>query len=183
VKILECLKMPTSGVARVLGYDVRNRNDQKEIRKRIGVLPENSSAFDRLTVQENIEFFGKMFNSHLDVDDLIRMVNLEEKRRELFANLSSGLKQRLGIAVALVNDPEVVFLDEPTSGLDPKARHDTWNAIRDLKKEGKTVFLTTHYMEEAQELADPRPSLITERSLRRGLQKNSLLSMIEPASS
>jgi len=154
VEILECLKMPTSGEARVLGYDVRNRNDQKEIRKRIGVLPENFSAFDRLTVQENIELFGKMFNSHLDVDDLIRMVNLEEKRKELFANLSSGLKQRLGIAVALVNDPEVVFLDEPTSGLDPKARHDTWDVIRDLKKEGKTVFLTTHYMEEAQELAD-----------------------------
>ena len=154
VEILECLRSPTSGEARVLGYDVRKKRDQGEIRKRIGVLPENFNALDRLTVKENVEFFGRMFDSHVDADELIRLVGLEDKRKELFKNLSSGLKQRLSVAVAMVNDPEVLFLDEPTSGLDPKARRDVWGIIRGLKAKGKTIFFTTHYMEEARELAD-----------------------------
>jgi ABC-2 type transport system ATP-binding protein len=95
-----------------------------------------------------------MFNSHPDVDGLIKLVDLEDKKNAQFKHLSGGLKQRLGIAVALVNDPELIFLDEPTSGLDPKARHGVWHLIDGLHKKGKTVFLTTHYMEEAEVLAD-----------------------------
>ncbi|MCK5396956.1 MAG: ABC transporter ATP-binding protein, partial [Thermoplasmata archaeon] len=89
-----------------------------------------------------------------DIEKLIKLVNLEEHRKQLYMNLSGGLKQRVGIAVSLVNDPEIVFLDEPTTGLDPRARHDVWDVIKGLRKEGKTIFLTTHYMEEAEVLAD-----------------------------
>jgi len=154
VEILECLKPPTSGVAKVLGYNVRSRSDQKEIRRKIGVLPQEFNAVDRLTVTENIEFFGDMFSRRLNAEDLINLVGLKDKENELFKNLSGGLKQKLGLAIALVNDPEMLFLDEPTSGLDPTARREVWRVIEGLKKRGKTVFLTTHYMEEAQILAD-----------------------------
>jgi ABC-2 type transport system ATP-binding protein len=107
-----------------------------------------------LTVRETIQYFAGMFNSHPDVDGLIKQVDLEDKKNVLFKHLSGGLRQRLGIAVALVNDPELVFFDEPTSGLDPKARHVVWHLIDEFHKHRKTVFLTTHYMEEAEALAD-----------------------------
>lgn len=152
VEILECLRQPTSGQASVLGFDILK--DQVEIKKRIGVLPQQFNTFDRLTVRENTRYFAGMFGSAVDVDDLIKLVDLEDKRNEQYRNLSGGLKQRLGVAIALVNDPEIVFLDEPTAGLDPSARHNVWNVIRGLKREDKTVFLTTHYMEEAEALAD-----------------------------
>ncbi len=154
VEILECLRNPTGGQAKVLGYDVSKRSDQAEIRKRIGVLPQDFNAIDRLTVRENINYFGAMFKHQLDADKLIALVDLKDKRDEQFKKLSGGLKQRVGLAVALVNDPSVVFLDEPTTGLDPRARRDVWGIIERLKGQGKTVFLTTHYMDEAQYLAD-----------------------------
>ncbi len=154
VEILECLRNPTGGWAKVLGYDVSKRSDQAEIRKRIGVLPQDFNAIDRLTVRENINYFGAMFKHQLDADPLIELVDLKDKRDEQFKKLSGGLKQRVGLAVALVNDPSVVFLDEPTTGLDPRARRDVWGIIERLKGQGKTVFLTTHYMDEAQYLAD-----------------------------
>jgi len=152
VEILECLRRPTSGRAYVLGFDISK--DQDDIKKRIGVLPQEFNTFDSLTVRENLQYFAGMFGSSVDIDSLIKLVDLEDKRNEQYKKLSGGLKQRLGVAMALVNDPEIVFLDEPTSGLDPKARHEVWNAIRGLKRQGKTVFLTTHYMEEAEALAD-----------------------------
>jgi len=152
VEILECLRRPTSGRAYVLGFDISK--DQDEIKKRIGVLPQEFNTFDSLTVRENLQYFAGMFGSSVDIDGLIKLVDLEDKRNEQYKKLSGGLKQRLGVAMALVNDPEVVFLDEPTSGLDPKARHEVWNAIRGLKRQSKTVFLTTHYMEEAEALCD-----------------------------
>jgi ABC-2 type transport system ATP-binding protein len=154
VEILECLRNPTGGQAHVLGYDVSKRTDQTEIRKRIGVLPQDFNAIDRLTVRENINYFGAMFKHQLDADQLIEQVDLKDKRDEQFKKLSGGLKQRVGLAVALVNDPSLVFLDEPTTGLDPRARRDVWGVIERLKKQGKTVFLTTHYMDEAEYLAD-----------------------------
>jgi len=154
VEILECLRAPTGGGAKVLDYDVSKRSDQSEIRKRIGVLPQDFNAIDRLTVRENIDYFGAMYDHHLDADKLIELVDLKEKRDEQFKTLSGGLKQRVGLAVALVNDPALVFLDEPTTGLDPRARRDVWYVIERLKKQGKTVFLTTHYMDEAEYLAD-----------------------------
>jgi len=152
VEILECLRKPTSGSAYVLGFDISK--DQDEIKKRIGVLPQEFNTFDSLTIRENLQYFAGMFGSSVDIDGLIKLIDLEDKRNEQYKKLSGGLKQRLGVAMALVNDPEVVFLDEPTSGLDPKARHEVWNVIQGLKKQGKTVFLTTHYMEEAEALAD-----------------------------
>ncbi len=154
VEILECLRNPTGGRALVLGYDVSKRSDQAEIRKRIGVLPQDFNAIDRLTVRENIDYFGAMFKQQLDADKLIELVDLKDKRDAQFKTLSGGLKQRVGLAVSLVNDPAVVFLDEPTTGLDPRARRDVWGVIERLKGQGKTVFLTTHYMDEAEYLAD-----------------------------
>ena len=154
VEILECLRAPTGGKAKVLDYDVSKRSDQGEIRKRIGVLPQDFNAIDRLTVRENIDYFGAMFDHQLDADLLIELVDLKDKRDAQFKTLSGGLKQRVGLAVALVNDPVLVFLDEPTTGLDPRARRDVWYVIERLKKQGKTVFLTTHYMDEAEYLAD-----------------------------
>jgi ABC-2 type transport system ATP-binding protein len=152
VEMIETIRTPTSGEISILGMDVNK--DRMEILKRIGVLPQEFSSFDRLTVEETIQYYSKLFCADCDTDHLIKLVNLEEHRKKLYVNLSGGLKQRVGIAVALVNDPEIVFLDEPTTGLDPRARHDVWEVIKGLKQEGKTIFLTTHYMEEAEVLAD-----------------------------
>lgn len=152
-EIIETIRTPTSGTVTILGRDVVK--EKAEIVKRIGVLPQEFSSFDRITVKETIEYFSRLFGVRRpDVDGLIRLVNLQEKRNELYKNLSGGLKQRLGIAISLVNDPEIVFLDEPTTGLDPRARREVWNVLLGLKKKGKTIFLTTHYMEEAELLAD-----------------------------
>jgi ABC-2 type transport system ATP-binding protein len=126
-----------------------------DIVPRIGVLPQGFSSFDRITVRETLQYYSRLFGCrNTDVDGLIELVNLKDKSQEQYKNLSGGLKQRLGIAIALVNDPEVVFLDEPTTGLDPRARREVWKVLLGLKKKGKTVFLTTHYMEEAELLAD-----------------------------
>ncbi|HTY47723.1 MAG TPA: ABC transporter ATP-binding protein [Methanomassiliicoccales archaeon] len=152
VEILECLRPKTAGDVRVLGMDIDKQ--VRDIKKRIGVLPQDFNAFDLLTVKENIDYFGDMFDKRLPADDLIKAMDLEEKRNEWFKNLSGGLKQRTGVAIAMVNDPDIVFLDEPSTGLDPRARRDVWEVIRNLKQKGKTVILTTHYMEEAETLSD-----------------------------
>ena len=152
VEIMECLKNSTEGSVSILGYDIKK--DEMEVKKNIGVLPQDFNAFEWLTVYENIDYFAQMYSKHLKVDDLVKMLGLEHKRDTLFKDLSGGLKQRVGIAISLVNDPEIVFLDEPSTGLDPKARRDVWDAVKKLKKQGKTVFLTTHYMDEAHYLAD-----------------------------
>jgi ABC-2 type transport system ATP-binding protein len=153
VEIIETIRTPTSGHVRLLGMDVTTR--KRDIVPRIGVLPQGFSSFDRITVRETIQYYARLFGCrNTDVDRLIELANLTDKRDEQFKNLSGGLKQRLGIAIALVNDPEVVFLDEPTTGLDPRARREVWQVLLTLKRHGKTVFLTTHYMEEAELLAD-----------------------------
>jgi ABC-type multidrug transport system, ATPase component len=152
VEIMECLKSSTAGSVSILGYDIKK--DEMEVKKNIGVLPQDFNAFEWLTVYENIDYFAQMYPKHLNVDDLVKMLGLGHKRDTLFKDLSGGLKQRVGIAISLVNDPEIVFLDEPSTGLDPKARRDVWGAVKELKKQGKTVFLTTHYMDEAHYLAD-----------------------------
>jgi ABC-2 type transport system ATP-binding protein len=153
VEIIETIRTPTSGRVFLLGMDVTTR--KRDIVPRIGVLPQGFSSFDRITVRETIQYYARLFCCrNTDVDGLIELANLKDKSKEQFKNLSGGLRQRLGIAIALVNDPEVVFLDEPTTGLDPRARRDVWEVLLSLKKNGKTVFLTTHYMEEAELLAD-----------------------------
>ena len=153
VEIIETIRLPTSGKVSVLGMDVTRK--KRDIVQRIGVLPQGFSSFDRVTVRESIQYYSRLFGGKTtDVDGLIELANLKDKSREQFKHLSGGLKQRLGIAIALVNDPEIVFLDEPTTGLDPRARREVWEVLRGLKQQGKTVFLTTHYMEEAEFLAD-----------------------------
>jgi len=152
VEIIETIRTPTSGKVTLLGMDVTKK--KHDIVPRIGVLPQGFSSFDRITVRETIQYYSRLFCMDTDIDGLIELVNLKDKTKEQYKNLSGGLKQRLGIAIALVNDPEVVFLDEPTTGLDPRARREVWEVLLGLKKKGKTVFLTTHYMEEAELLAD-----------------------------
>lgn len=153
VEIIETIRTPTSGKVSLLGMDVTKK--KRKIVRRIGVLPQGFSSFDRITVRETIQYYSRLFNCrNADIDGLIELANLKDKSKEQFKNLSGGLKQRLGIAIALVNNPDVVFLDEPTTGLDPRARREVWDVLLGLKKKGKTVFLTTHYMEEAELLAD-----------------------------
>jgi ABC-2 type transport system ATP-binding protein len=152
VEIIETMRAPTSGKVTLLGMDVTKK--KHDIVPRIGVLPQGFSSFDRITVRETIQYYSRLFCVNTDIDGLIELVNLKDKAREQYKNLSGGLQQRLGIAIALVNNPEVVFLDEPTTGLDPRARHEVWEVLLGLKQRGKTVFLTTHYMEEAELLAD-----------------------------
>jgi ABC-2 type transport system ATP-binding protein len=154
VEILECVRPISGGTAKVFGYEVTKNDDVKEIKKRIGVLPQSFNALEKLTVRENVDLIGDMYAKHLDVVEVIKLLDLEDKINERFENLSGGLKQRVGVAAALISDPQLVFLDEPTTGLDPKARREVWGVIERLKDMDKTVFLTTHYMEEAQVLAD-----------------------------
>ena len=153
VEIIDMIRAPTSGKVSVLGMDVTK--DKHAIVPRIGVLPQDFSSFDRITVRETMQYYARLFCCvNADIDGLIELVNLKDKAQEQYKNLSGGLQQRLGIAIALVNDPEVVFLDEPTTGLDPRARREVWEVLQGLKQKGKTIFLTTHYMEEAEILAD-----------------------------
>jgi ABC-2 type transport system ATP-binding protein len=153
VEIIDTIRTPTSGKVTLLGMDIAKK--KHDIVNRIGVLPQGFSSFDRITVRETLQYYARLYcGRKTDIDGLIALVNLMDKSKEQYKNLSGGLKQRLGIALALVNDPEVVFLDEPTTGLDPHARHEVWEVLKGLKKGGKTVLLTTHYMEEAELLAD-----------------------------
>ena len=152
VEIIETIRNPTEGEIKVLGFDITRR--AKEIKEKIGVLPQEFISFERLTVRETLSYFSNLYKKHADIDEIIELIDLKDKENEQYRNLSGGLKQRVGVAIALVNDPDIVFLDEPTTGLDPRARRDVWNAISGLKERGKTVFLTTHYMEEAEYLAD-----------------------------
>jgi ABC-2 type transport system ATP-binding protein len=154
LEILQSLRKATKGSVCVLGYDVSNNKNVRKLKKEFGVLPQDFNAIDKLTVKENLSVIAKMYDKHVNLDKLILTLDLEDKANSKFEDLSGGLKQRLGIAGALVNDPKMIFLDEPTTGLDPRARRDVWRVIEDLKKEGKTIFLTTHYMDEAEILAD-----------------------------
>ncbi len=165
VEILELLKSPTRGFVNIFGNEVLTGieagnfftgmdRDYEGIKENIGVLPQGFNSFELLTVYENIDYFARMYSKHISIDGLIEELGLNDKRNTLFKDLSGGLKQRVGIAIALVNDPDIIFLDEPTTGLDPRSRRDMWEAIKSLKARGKTIFLTTHYMDEAYHLAD-----------------------------
>ncbi len=154
VEIMESIRNATAGTVTVLGHGINEAGGAREVKKRIGVLPQAFNTLGRLTVEENLRFFAGMYENSMDVDGLMKLFDIEGSRRTRFADLSGGLKQRVGIAAALVNDPELLFLDEPTTGLDPEIRRATWKIISDLKAKGKTIVLTTHYMEEAEHLAD-----------------------------
>ncbi|MEM4292894.1 MAG: ABC transporter ATP-binding protein [Thermoplasmata archaeon] len=152
VEILECLRKPTAGKVKILGYDISR--DEEKIKKRIGVVPQEFNAFERLTVEENVKLIAEIYGRKCEVRNYLEMLDLWDVRSKKFKTLSGGMKRRVGICMAAVSEPEILFLDEPTTGLDPEARRETWGVIRRLKETGKTVFLTTHYMDEAEKLSD-----------------------------
>jgi ABC-2 type transport system ATP-binding protein len=152
MEMLEGLTTPDSGVLRVLGLDVASH--AVAIKERIGVQLQTAALFPQLTVSELLGLFASFYARQLPVDELLRDLDLEEKRSAQSKNLSGGQRQRLSVALALVNDPELVFLDEPTTGLDPAARRSLWQLILSLKAQGRSVLLTTHYLEEAEAICD-----------------------------
>jgi len=146
------LRIPDDGDVSVLGLDPKVNT--REVRERTGIQLQSSSLPNRMRVCEALELFASFYQNTKDWERLIEELGLAEKRRAFFSQLSGGQKQRLFIALALINQPEIVFLDELTTGLDPQARHATWDLVRDIRDQGTTVFLTTHFMDEAEELCD-----------------------------
>lgn len=152
VEMIEGLRKPDGGTIRVCGIDVSKKLDGvKEI---IGVQLQSTTIYDKIRVGESIDLFGGYYKRSLPPTEILDKVFLSDKRGSLVEALSGGQRQRLAIALAMVNDPEILFLDEPTTGLDPQARRNVWDIIERLKERGKTIVLTTHYMEEAERLCD-----------------------------
>jgi ABC-2 type transport system ATP-binding protein len=152
VEILEGLRAPDGGEVSVLGVDVSRGAD--ELKPRIGVSLQTAALYPKLTVTEVIDLFRSFYARSRPTPELIEALDLGERRNAQTRVLSGGQRQRLAVALALVNDPELVFLDEPTTGLDPAARRSLWDLVLGLKASGRTVLLTTHYMEEAEVLCD-----------------------------
>ena len=152
VEILEGMRTPDRGLARVGGLDPEKSGT--EFKENIGAVLQSTSLPDKLRVREAIELFGQFYQRRADTDKLLERFQLNEKREAFYSQLSGGQKQRLALAIALVNDPAVVFLDEPTAGLDPQVRREIYTIIEELKQEKKTVLITTHYIEEAERLCD-----------------------------
>jgi ABC-2 type transport system ATP-binding protein len=152
VEILEGYRARTSGSVSVLGHDPQARSPQ--LRRRVGIVLQSSGIYNQVRVVEIVAHFAGFYPRPRDVDEVIELVGLGEKRNERARRLSGGQRRRLDLALALVGDPELIFLDEPTTGFDPAARRTAWQTVRSLKDLGKTVLLTTHYLDEAQELAD-----------------------------
>jgi ABC-2 type transport system ATP-binding protein len=152
VEILEGYRPRDAGEVRVLGFDPGKA--ERAFRERIGVVLQSSELWAGLTVREIHRVFAGYYRRPRDIDDVIALVGLDEKKDARVKTLSGGQKRRLDLGVALVGDPELVFLDEPTTGFDPAARRNAWELIRSLRELGKTVLLTTHYLDEAQQLAD-----------------------------
>ncbi|MEH7252537.1 ABC transporter ATP-binding protein [Neobacillus niacini] len=124
------------------------------IKMKIGVQPQSSAMFDLLTPEENLELFATFYEKARPTEEILKLINLTEHRKNQVKKLSGGQRQRLAIGLAMISDPDIIFLDEPTTGLDPQARRNIWDIILELKKLGKTTILTTHYMEEAEKLSD-----------------------------
>lgn len=163
IKILTTQIRPDNGSAKVMGHDVLK--EPGKIRENIGVVFEDQNFYPRLTVTQNLNFFASLYGKNgNDVDRVLEHVKLAHKKKDEAQKLSRGLKQRLMIARALLPQPRLIFLDEPTVGLDPHVARDIRNIFKNLRKEGKTVFLTTHYMEEADELCD-RVAIINHGSI------------------
>jgi ABC-2 type transport system ATP-binding protein len=152
VEILEGLRESDAGEVTVLGVDVRRAPDA--LKPRIGVSLQTASMYPKLTVAELIDLFRSFYPTTRPTDELIDAFELGERRNAQSQVLSGGQRQRLGVALSLVNDPELIFLDEPTTGLDPAARRSLWDLVRGFKEQGRSVLLTTHYMEEAEILCD-----------------------------
>ena len=152
IEILEGLRQRDEGEVKVLGLDPWKNG--YEIHKKIGVIPQEFNFIEKVTPREAIIYYADLFDIKVNPDDILREVLLEESAKTNFDSLSGGQKQKMGLALSLVNTPELLFLDEPTTGLDPNARRAIWDVIRGLKAKGKTIILTTHYLDEAQQLSD-----------------------------
>src|SRR6202046_750441 len=152
VEILEGMRTPDRGLARVCGLNPEKSGNR--FKEMIGAVLQSTSLPDKIRVKEAIELFAKFYSVRANTDDLLKRFQLDEKRDAFDSQLSGGQKQRLALAMALVNNPQVVFLDEPTAGLDPQVRREIYDIIEELKHEKKTVLLTTHYIEEAERLCD-----------------------------
>ena len=182
VEILEGMRTPDSGIAVVNGIDVQK--DPRAVKKVIGIQLQSSAFFDRLHLIEILDVMASLYNREIDALELLREVELADRAEALFKELSGGQKQRFSVAATLVNDPILLFLDEPTTGLDPQARRHLWDLVQRFKSEGRTVLLTTHYMEEAAEICDrvaimdhgkvvalDRPAALVDALLDRGFEK------------
>lgn len=159
VEILEGLRPRTSGDVKVLGYDPGI--DVRTIKDRIGVCLQSTNLPDKITVRESLALFAAFYSRNIDNDKLLQRLQLWDKRNEFYSKLSGGQKQRVALALALVNDPQMIFLDEPTTGLDPQVRLEIHSLISELRDAKKTILLTTHYIEEAERLCD-RVAIIDE---------------------
>jgi ABC-2 type transport system ATP-binding protein len=152
IEILEGLRAKDGGDVKVLGLDPWKNG--YELHKKIGVIPQEFTFLEKITPREAINYYADLFDIKVDPDEILKEVLLEESAKVNFDSLSGGQKQKTGLALSLVNTPEMLFLDEPTTGLDPNARRAIWDVIRGLKTRGKTIILTTHYLDEAQQLSD-----------------------------
>lgn len=157
ISMLSTILPPTSGIASIMGYDLLKQT--KEIKKHIGVCPQELVLYERLTARENINLIAQMHGIQKadykeKTDDLLGKMGLLDRANDKLKKYSGGMKRRVNVLMAVVHDPDLVFLDEPSAGLDPQSRHVVWDFIKDLQKQQKTVILTTHYMEEADDLSD-----------------------------
>ena len=152
IEICEGLTVPDAGSVELLGLNWHS--GANELRQRIGIQLQETQFPDKLTVEETLRLFRSFYRHGISVEESIQTAQLEEKRRSRVGGLSGGQKQRLAMACALVGNPELLFLDEPTTGLDPQARRHLWDLVDRLKQTGRTIILTTHYMEEAERLCD-----------------------------
>jgi len=152
IEILEGLRKRDEGTVKVLGLDPWGNG--YVLHRRIGVIPQDFTFFDKANPREAVKYYADLFGVSVDADEILREVVLEDSASILFENLSGGQKQKMGLALSLVNSAELLFLDEPTTGLDPNARRAIWDVIRGLRSKGKTVILTTHYLDEAEQLSD-----------------------------
>jgi ABC-2 type transport system ATP-binding protein len=152
LEMIEGMRPIDEGAATIDGIDVRR--DPREVKRRIGIQLQSSAFFDELTLVELLDLFGQLYGRDVDPMALLSLIELTDKAKSQVRTLSGGQKQRFSIAAALVNEPRVLFLDEPTTGLDPQARRHLWGFVRQIRERGHTVVLTTHYMDEAEELCD-----------------------------
>lgn len=152
LEMMEGLRKITKGEININNLDVKK--EKEKVKSIIGVQLQATSFFEYLNLAEILRVFGNFYNRKVNADKILKEVQLFEKKKQYVEKLSGGQKQRMSVATALVNDPKVLFLDEPTTGLDPQARHNLWDLIRTIHKKGKTIVLTTHYMDEAEFLCD-----------------------------
>ncbi|SOC43111.1 ABC transporter ATP-binding protein [Ureibacillus acetophenoni] len=152
LEIMMGLRKPDTGTVTVLGMDITNSSDQ--IKQRIGIQLQQTALYDRIKVKEALELFSSYYEKKRDVNEIIETLGLRPYLNKFVKNLSGGWQQRTSLALALINDPDIIFLDEPTTGLDPQARLELWGCINRYRAEGKTIILSTHYMDEAQKHCD-----------------------------